>query len=124
MVKNINTATLDSFAQALVSPTANSVSTNEHSGYRNVGRTFNHGVVRHSAGEYTSGKFHTNSIEGFWSLLKRQIIRHHHVSEKHQHRYVAESAWRFNLRRIGEGQRVKAIMADANGHLRYKELIA
>lgn len=44
--------------------------------------------------------------------------------EKHLHRYVAESAWRFNLRQIGEGQRVNAIMTDANGHLRYKDLIA
>jgi transposase-like protein len=125
VVKNTNTSTLDSFAHAVVSPAANSVSTDEHSGYRNLGRTFNHGVVRHSAGEYTSGNFHTNGIEGFWSLLKRQIIGiHHHVSEKHLHRYVAESAWRFNLRRIGEGDRVNEIMADANGHLRYKDLIA
>lgn len=125
VVKNTNTLTLDSFAHAVVSPSANSVSTDEHSGYRNLGRTFNHGVVRHSAGEYTNGKFHTNGIEGFWSLLKRQIIGiHHHVSEKHLHRYVSESAWRFNLRQIGEGARVNEIMADGNGHLRYKDLIA
>ncbi len=62
---------------------------------------------------YSKGDFHTNSIEGFWSLLKRQIIGiHHQVSAKHLHRYVSESAWRFNLRQIGEGDRVNAIMAE------------
>jgi hypothetical protein len=66
-----------------------------------------------------NGSRHTNGIEGFWSLLKRQIIGiHHHVSPKHLHRYVSESAWRFNLRQIGESERVDAIMADGNGHLR------
>jgi hypothetical protein len=125
VVKNTDTATLDGFAHAVVSPAANSVSTNEHSGYRNIGRTFNHGVVRHSAGEYRNGVFHTNSIAGFWSLLKRQIIGiHHHVSPKHLHRYVAESAWRFNLHQMSEGERVNEIMFDGNGHLRYKDLIA
>jgi len=125
VVKNTNTATLDGFAHAVVSPTADQVSTDEHSGYRHLGRTFNHGVVRHSAGEYVNGSHHTNGIEGYWSLLKRQIIGiHHWVSPKHLHRYVSESAWRFNLRQIGEGERVNAIMADGTGHLRDVDLIA
>ena len=82
-------------------------------------------MVRHGAGEYVSGAFHTNSIEGFWSLLKRQIIGiHHFVSPKHLNAYVAESTWRFNLRSMGEGQRANALLADANGRLRYKDLIA
>jgi transposase-like protein len=125
VIHSTDTSTLDRFAHSFVSPKATHVSTDEHSGYRNLGRTFNHGVVRHSAGEYASGSHHTNGIEGFWSLLKRQIIGiHHFVSAKHLNRYVAESTWRFNLRSIGEGERVNKLLADANGRLRYKDLIA
>jgi hypothetical protein len=101
------------------------VSTDEHSGYRHLGRTFPHDVVRHSAGEYVSGSCHTNGIEGFWSLLKRQIIGiHHFVSPKHLNAYVSEVTWRFNLRDAEEGERVNALLADTNGRLRYKDLIA
>ena len=124
VIETTSTATLDGFVHAVVAPTA-TVSTDEHAGYRHLGRTFKHGVVRHSAGEYVSGGTHTNSIEGYWSLLKRQIVGiHHFVSPKHLNRYVGESAWRFNLRDIGEGERVNEMLASTGGRLRYKELIA
>jgi transposase-like protein len=124
VVESTGTATLDGFAHAVVAPGAQ-VSTDEHAGYRHLGRTFDHGVVRHSAGEYVRDAHHTNGIEGYWSLLKRQIVGiHHFVSPKHLNRYVSESAWRFNLRDCGEGDRVNALLSDAGGRLRYKELIA
>lgn len=124
VIDSTNTATLDGFAHAVVDPDA-SVSTDEHSGYRHLGRTFNHGVVRHSAGEFVNGLHHTNGIEGFWALLKRQIIGiHHFVSPKHLNRYVGEVTWRFNARDIGEGNRVNALLEETAGRLTYKELIA
>lgn len=124
VIDRTDTATLDAFAHAVVAPEA-TVSTDEHSGYRHLSRTFNHGIVRHSGGQYVSGQFHTNSIEGFWSLLKRQIIGiHHHVTPKHLNRYVGEVTWRFNLRDMGEGARVNELLASANGRLTYKALIA
>lgn len=124
VIDNTDTATLDGFAHAVVSASA-SVSTDEHSGYRHLGRTFKHGVVRHGRGEYVNGAFHTNSIEGFWSQLKRQIIGiHHFVTPKHLNAYVSESTWRFNLREMSEGARVNALLADSNGRLTYKALIA
>ncbi|QNO29035.1 IS1595 family transposase [Sphingopyxis sp. OPL5] len=125
VIDRTDTRTLDTFAHAVVSPTATLVSTDEHSGYRHLGRTYSHGVVRHSAGEYVVGNCHTNGIEGFWALLKRQIVGiHHFVSPKHLNAYVSESTWRFNLREMGEGARVNALLAETNGRLRYKELIA
>lgn len=125
VVRRTNTRTLDTFVHEFVAPTATLVSTDEHSGYRNLGRTFNHGVVRHSAGEYRLGDVHTNSIEGFWALLKCQIIGiHHFVTPKLLNRYVAEVTWRFNLRDIGEGDRVNTLLDQASGRLTYKELIA
>lgn len=123
VIASTNTATLDGFAHAVVAPGAK-VSTDEHAGYRHLGRTFDHGIVRHGAGEYSVGGVHTNGIEGYWSLLKRQIVGiHHFVSPKHLNSYVNESAWRFNLRGIGEGARVNELLASASGRLRYKELI-
>lgn len=124
VIDSTATATLDGFAHAVVTPGAK-VSTDEHSGYRHLGRTFDHGVVRHGAGEYVAAGHHTNSIEGYWSLLKRQIVGiHHYVTPKHLNRYVSENAWRFNLRDMGEGERVNALLASANGRLTYKALIA
>lgn len=124
VISGTDTNTLDTFVHDVVSPTA-TVSTDEHSGYRHLGRTFDHGVVRHSAGEFVRGGHHTNSVEGFWSLLKRQIVGiHHYVTPKHLNRYVAESTWRFNLRGMGEGDRVNQLIADSSGRLTYRELIA
>ena len=124
VIRRTDTATLDGFAHAVVAPTA-VVSTDEHSGYRRLGRTFAHGVVCHSVGEFVNGRHHTNGIEGFWALLKRQIVGiHHFVSPKHLNAYVSESTWRFNARESGEGERVNLLLAQSGGRLTYKALIA
>ena len=125
VVLRTDTETLDSFVHEVVSPNASLVSSDEHAAYRLLGRTYRHEVVRHSAGEFRKGDAHTNSVEGFWSLLKRQIYGIHHVvSPKHLSRYVDEVTWRFNLREMDEGDRVNTLLAETNGRLRYKELIA
>ena len=125
VVERTDTATLDGFVHAVVSPSVSLVSTDEHAGYRHLGRTFPHGVFRHSGGEYVFGSVHTNGIEGFWSLLKRQIIgTHHYLSPKHLNRYVSEMTWRFNRRALGEGDRVNSLLNQVTGRLTYKELIA
>jgi transposase-like protein len=58
-----------------------------------------HGVVNHSIGEYVRGDVHTNTIEGYFSILKRGIIgTYHHVSGQHLKRYLAEFDFRYNSR--------------------------
>ncbi len=50
-----------------------------------------HEVVNHGAGEYVRGDAHTNTVEGYFSILKRGIIgTFHHVSAQHLKRYLAE----------------------------------
>jgi transposase-like protein len=50
--------------------------------------------VMHSRGEYVRGQVHTNTIEGYWNILRKQIDGiHHSVSPKHLHRYCCESAF-------------------------------
>lgn len=87
---------------------------------------YHHFTVNHGAGEYVRNSFvHTNSVEGAWSLLKRQIYGiHHWVSPKHLGRYVSEMTWRYNRREMEEGDRVNALIAGSDGRLTYKALIA
>jgi transposase-like protein len=92
--------------------------TDEHNGYKAVGSEFQgHGVVAHSKGEYgRKGVFHTNTIEGFFSLLKRGIVgTYHHVSEQHLHRYCAEFDFRYNTRKLDDFDRANENLLGAVG---------
>ncbi len=100
VIENTDTATLDGFVHQAVGPNVSLVSTDEHSGYRLLGRNLPHQVVRHSAGQYVVGAVHTNTIEGFWSLLKRGIMgSYHKVSKDYLPLYMNEFSWRCNNRR-------------------------
>jgi transposase-like protein len=56
-------------------------------------------TVNHSIGEYVRGDVHTNTIEGYFSILKRGIVgTYHHVSPQHLKRYLAEFDFRYNER--------------------------
>ena len=58
-----------------------------------------HDSVNHSIGEYVRGDVHTNTIEGYFSILKRGINGvYHHVSPHHLKRYLAEFDFRYNKR--------------------------
>ena len=60
---------------------------------------YRHQVINHSSGGYVSGNVHTNTIEGFWSLLKRGIHGvYHSVSEKWLQNYINEYSFRYNHR--------------------------
>ncbi len=112
--------------KANVKPGAN-VMTDEAKGYHGLQGAYHHHTVNHSAGEYVRHYFiHTNGMENAWSLFKRQVDGiHHWISDKHLDRYLAEFTFRFNRRKMGEGNRVDALIADASGRrLTYKALIA
>jgi transposase len=99
VIENTETKTLDDFVNETVSEDVSLISTDEHSGYRLLKLKYPHARVTHSQGEYVNGLVHTNTIEGFWSHLKRGIrSTHASVSPKHLDRYVGEFAFRFNNR--------------------------
>ncbi|MEQ8655892.1 MAG: IS1595 family transposase [Hyphomicrobiales bacterium] len=103
------------------------VITDEYAGYRGLVADYWHKTVNHSAGQYahTGNYYHTNGIEGAWSLIKRQIYGiHHWISDKHLKRYLAEMTWRYNRRDMDEGERLNVLLSNVEGRLRYKELIA
>jgi len=73
--------------------------TDEWLGYKGVSKIYDHSVVKHNEGEYVNGRIHTNTIEGFWSLLKRGIFGiYHSTSKKHLQKYVDEFVFRYNSR--------------------------
>lgn len=78
------------------------VSTDSHKRYRALTADlgFKHGSVNHSIKEWKRGEFCTNTIEGFWSHLKRGIVSTHvSVSKQHMQKYVDEFAFRYNNRK-------------------------
>ena len=84
---------------------------------------FSHVMVNHSEGEYTRGAFHNNTIEGFWSLLKRGLYGiYHQVSPKHLARYCHEFEYRYNSRKIADNERFQITLQRVNGRLKYKDL--
>jgi transposase-like protein len=75
--------------------------TDEAPTYKGIGREFaGHGAVNHSIEEYVRGGFwHTNTVENYFSILKRGITgTYHHVSQQHLKRYLAEFDFRYNER--------------------------
>lgn len=80
------------------------VSTDELKSYAKLARLgYEHGAVNHAKDEWVRGEHHTNSLEGFWSLLKRSIKGTHvHVSKRHLAKYLAEFEFRWNLRQVPE----------------------
>ncbi len=93
--------------------------TDESPVYTRVGREFNgHGKVNHSASEYvTTGGFkHSNTVENFFSIFKRGVIgTYHHMSEAHLARYTAEFDFRYNTRKITDGERAALALAGSVG---------
>lgn len=75
------------------------ITTDEHGAYADLKRSYDHHTVNHSIKEYVRGAHHTNSLEGYWSHLKRSIKGTHvHISTKHAWKYIAEFSYRRNMR--------------------------
>lgn len=93
--------------------------------YRKVGGDFAHEVVNHSIEEYVRGTAHTNTIESYFSIVKRGIIgTFHKVSQQHLHRYLAEFDFRYNNRSAlgveDQARSLRALKGVAGKRLRYQ----
>lgn len=93
--------------------------------YRHMHRDFRHEIVNHSAEEYVRGEAHTNTIEGYFSILKRGIVgTYHHVSQQHLKRYLCEFDFRYNERSaldVGDDERAhKALIGSIGKRVTYQ----
>lgn len=92
--------TLQAFVRHAVSHKVSLVSTDEYRAYAGLRAEYPHGWVNHSDEQYVNGLIHTNTIEGFWSLLKRGIVGvFHKVSKKYLQLYVNEFQFKYNNRK-------------------------
>jgi transposase-like protein len=99
VVENVAGDTLKGFVRETVSHKVSLLVTDQWVGYKGLDKEFPHAVIHHTSGEYVVGSIHTNTIEGFWSLIKRGIVgTFHKVSHKYLPLYVAEFQFRYNNR--------------------------
>jgi hypothetical protein len=88
--------------------------------YRILGPLFaKHEAVNHGIGEYVRGEAHTNTVEGYFSILKLGIVgTYHHVSQQHLKRYLAEFDFRYNQRLglgVGDVERTERALRNVVG---------
>jgi len=80
--------------------------TDEHPAYLAVDADYVHKIINHLE-HYVDGTIHTNGIENFWSLLRRQLHGTYiSVEPFHLFRYVDEQAFRFNTRKDENGKKI------------------
>jgi transposase-like protein len=127
VLPNIKRETLQAAILDNVTPFAK-VFTDEATGYEGLDKNFVHKVVNHTQ-EYVRGQVHTNGMENFWSLLKRQLKGTYIAVEPfHLDRYVDEQVFRFNNRAtkdnpLDDRDRFLMALTQISGkRLTYKEL--
>ncbi len=92
--------------------------TDEHLGYRGIGKHFEggHHTVAHGRGEYARGPYNTNTVESSFALVKRGIIGvYHNVSKQYLHRYIWQYDFLWNGRRLNDGERTELVIRSAEG---------
>jgi len=89
------------------------VYTDDYNAYHGLAaKGYTHRRINHSAGIYVMGDVHTQTIEGFWSLVKRGIGGvYHSVSKKYLQTYVNEYSYRYN-RRLADEPMFTSLMAE------------
>jgi len=102
------------------------IMTDEHNAYNGLEDEFaTHETVDHGRGEYVRGDVYTNTAESWIALLKRGLVgTFHHISEEHLNRYTDEFAFRWNHRKISDGERtIEAIKGIEGKRLIYKDVV-
>lgn len=123
-VPSVTAKTLKPFLKDNIMPEAH-LMTDDAGQYRLIGPDFaKHDVVTHSTGEYVNGESHTNTVEGFFSILKRGLIgTFHHVSAQHLQRYVTEFDFRYNHRKVTDSERAESALKGITGkRLTYRRI--
>ena len=100
LAPNLTGRTILEFIRSAVNLKDSELITDEYQAYNLVGRELKHSVINHKE-QYADGDTHTNTIEGFWSLLKRAWYgSHHHYQTGYTPLYVAEQCYKYNYREL------------------------
>jgi transposase-like protein len=127
VVEHVNASNLKAAIRENVDKKA-AIQTDELNCYHGIGKEFDggHQTVNHSEGEYARDDVNTNSVESFFALLKRGVHgTFHHVSKTHLHRYCDEFSFRWDERKVTDGERtVEAIKGAEGKRLAYRGKVA
>jgi len=123
VVKDQKRSTLQSIIRDHVEP-GSAVYTDALKSYEGLGDQYVHEIIDHAI-EYVRGKVHTNTMENFWSLLKRMLLGTYvAVSPMHLDAYLDEQTMRFKARETDDAGRFVQVMGNVPGRrVTYKSLI-
>jgi transposase-like protein len=125
-IRKINAANLKSAIRKMVDQQS-TIITDDCGSYSGIGREFagGHKTINHSLGQYVNGDISTNTAESYFALLKRGVHgTFHHVSKHHLKRYCDEFSFRWNYRKVNDGERAEAAIRGADGkRLTYKKIV-
>ncbi len=100
LAKDLTGRTILDFIRRVVKVEDSELMTDEYKAYLAIGKEMKHHIIDHQT-QFVEGDVHTNTIEGFWSLLKRAWYgSHHHYWTKYTPLYVAEACYKYNYRSI------------------------
>lgn len=121
----------DTSKESLTPAVLNTVNTNaklftdEWNGYSRINDIYVREFVDHGKGVYGVGNVYTNTIEGFWGIMKRGIIGvYHFVSKEHMQKYMYEYVFRYNTRQMKSAEMFNYFLSNTNYRTTYKELVA
>jgi len=98
-IEYVDSWTIRKFLLGNIYTDGSTLITDQFPSYRPMKQHIEHLTVDHGV-QYVDGMKHTNTIEGFWSLLKRAWLgTHHHYTRKWTVAYVAEAAFKYNMRK-------------------------
>lgn len=124
MISGTDSKTLRSAITKHVDTAGSTLHTDELRGYKSVGSEFkDHQSVNHGLREYVRGDVSTNQAENFFSQFKRSVDgTHHHISEDHLPRYLAEFDYRYSSRKLNDTARMVKLLGQVGGRrLLYRE---
>jgi transposase-like protein len=123
VIEKVTTRNLRAIMVKNIRSSAN-IMTDDFVSYRGTNVLFaSHNVINHGNKEYVRGDVHTNTVEGYFSILKRGIIGvYHHVDSNHLHRYLSEFDFRYNERNVDDAERsVVALLGIEGKRLMYRD---
>lgn len=84
--------------------------TDGRKGYRRLPRYgYRHDWVDHEAGEYVRGEVHTQTMDGYWGMLKNRLASIGGIRKERLHLFIGESVWRYNFRHLTRKEQVSRI---------------
>ena len=98
LIPDISGETIADFIRNNVDTENSTLYTDKFTGYNTIGKEMDHETLNRSV-KWEKGGMHTNTIEGFWSFIKRAWYgSHHYYTTGYTPLYLAEACYKYNYR--------------------------